>query len=25
MELPLNPETVLRALRAKDNKPLSDE
>jgi CO/xanthine dehydrogenase Mo-binding subunit len=24
-ELPLNPETVLRALRAKDNKQLGDE
>jgi CO/xanthine dehydrogenase Mo-binding subunit len=25
MELPLNPETVFRALRAKDNKPLGEE
>jgi CO/xanthine dehydrogenase Mo-binding subunit len=25
MELPLNPETVFRALRAKDNKPLANE
>jgi CO/xanthine dehydrogenase Mo-binding subunit len=24
-ELPLNPETVFRALREKDNKPLGDE
>jgi hypothetical protein len=25
MELPLNAETVFRALRAKDNKPLEDQ